>query len=325
VALVGPNGAGKTTLLRIVANELAADAGAIELGHQVVPGYYAQHCADNLHGSLNIMQTLWETIPEQSVTYVRTVLGTFLFSGDDALKPVSVLSGGERARVALARLVVNPTNFLLLDEPTSHLDLNASEALAEALEQYGGAVLFVSHNLSLLKRLATKVWEVRDGQVREYVAGFDYYLEQREREQLEANRRAEQKDDRRTGTDDGKGALADEKRAAAAAPRSRDDVKAKKRAEAEFRQVLAKKLGGIPKKIAELEARISELEAQQQQLEQTLARSETYQDQARYQDLLRDYTAAKTKLEELMARWEGLEEQRQQITAAVEREFNEDA
>jgi len=316
--VVGPNGSGKTTLLRIVAGELAADAGAIEFGHQVVPGYYAQHCADNLHGSLNIMQTLWETIPEQSVTYVRTVLGTFLFSGDDALKPVSVLSGGERARVALARLVVNPTNFLLLDEPTSHLDLNASEALAEALAQYAGAVLFVSHNLSLLKRLATKVWEVRDGQVREYVAGFDYYLEQREREQLEANRRSEPKDDRPAAP------TVDEKKAPAA-PRSRDDVKAKKRAEAEYRQVLAKKLGGIPKKIAELEARIAELEAQQQQLEQTLARSETYQDQARYQDLLRDYNAAKSKVEELMARWEGLEEQRQQITAAVEREFGEGA
>jgi len=300
VAVVGPNGAGKTTLLRIVANELTADAGVIELGHQVVPGYYAQHCADNLHGSLNIMQTLWETIPEQSVTYVRTVLGTFLFSGDDALKPVNVLSGGERARVALARLVVNPTNLLLLDEPTSHLDLNASEALAEALAQYAGAVLFVSHNLSLLKRLATKVWEVRDGQVREYVAGFDYYLEQREREQAAP--------------------VVDEKNAATA--RNRDDVKAKKRAEAEYRQVLARKLGGIPKKIAEIEARIAELEAQQQQLEQVLARSETYLDQTRYQDLLRDYNAAKSKVEELMARWEGLEEQRQQITAAVEREFD---
>ncbi|MFL5302936.1 MAG: ABC-F family ATP-binding cassette domain-containing protein, partial [Anaeromyxobacteraceae bacterium] len=168
VAIIGANGAGKTTLLRIVAGELAADRGTVTLGHNVVPGYYAQHHFErgeggDTFGSLSpgrtILDTLWDVVPEAGESYVRSVAGGFLFSGDDVEKRIGVLSGGERARVALARILLTRSNLLLLDEPTNHLDLTSSEALIEALKGYEGTMLFVSHNRSFVNGLATRVWE----------------------------------------------------------------------------------------------------------------------------------------------------------------------
>ncbi len=318
VALVGANGSGKTTLLRIIAGEIEADAGQVSFGHQVESAYYAQHCADALHPKLNILQTLWNDLPAESQTQVRTILGTFLFSGDDALKPVSVLSGGERARVALAKLVAQPSNLLMMDEPTNHLDLNASEALAEAMRDYSGSLLFVSHNISLLRNVATKIWDLRDGVVHEYHGGYEDYLLA-----LEAERERERE---KTG---GKAAKARHEERAAPAAREepvapadpkgkRTDQKAKKRAAAELRQQLSRRLGNTPKKIAELEARIGKLEARTATLEAELAKGETYDDQPRYQRLLKEFGEGQSKLEELMGRWEHLESERDRITAEVE-------
>ena len=353
IARVGANGTGKTTLLRMVAGELEPVAGDVRFGHQVNRGYYAQHCAEGLHPKLNILQTLWEEVPQQSQTYVRTLLGTFLFSGDDALKPVEVLSGGERSRVALAKLVVSPSNFLVMDEPTSHLDLNASEALAQAMLGYPGAVLFVSHNLSLLRTVATKIWDLRDGQVHEYLGGYDEYARAREEELAGGGRAAVDKPREENGAPPssplgGKGAAGArrgetrpptvsrseptvEKNRGPTVSRSEPtvgrkiDQKTRKRAEAERRQVLARKLGSIPKRISELERRIEKLEAQQARREAELAKPEVFDDQPRYQELLREYTTGSDKLDELMGRWEGLEEERTRITAEVEAALGADS
>ncbi|MFH1809555.1 MAG: ABC-F family ATP-binding cassette domain-containing protein [Pseudomonadota bacterium] len=309
VAVVGANGTGKTTLLRIIAQDLDADAGSVSFGHQVQFDYYAQHCADGLHPALNVLQTLWSDLPAESQTAVRGLLGAFLFSGDDALKPVGVLSGGERARVALARLVARPTNLLIMDEPTNHLDLNASEALAEAMQAYEGSVIFVSHNISLLRAVATKIWDIRDGQVHEVLGGYDDYLRARERDQQAAR----DKNPRR-------GAPREEAPAepAPASKGNRSDEKAKKRAEAEHRQQLARKLGDLPRRIAELEKRIAALEDRLAALEAELARADVYQDQSRYPELLREFTEGKSKLDELMGRWEHLEEERARIAGPLE-------
>ena len=165
IAVIGLNGAGKTTLLKLLAAEIAPDAGVIRLGHNVVTGYFAQHHTERLDPSRTVLEEVHGLVPTQPQSWVRSVLGSFLFSGDEVEKRIAVLSGGERARVALARLLVVPSNFLLMDEPTNHLDLDSSEALIDALTRYEGTLLFVSHNRSFVNGLATQVWEVRDGKI----------------------------------------------------------------------------------------------------------------------------------------------------------------
>src|SRR5437016_2426713 len=162
IAVIGLNGAGKTTLLKLLAGELLPDEGSVQLGHNVVPGYFAQHHTERLDPSRTVLEEVARLVPTQPQSWVRSVLGAFLFSGDDVDKRIAVLSGGERARVALAGLLVVPSNFLLLDEPTNHLDLDSSEALIDALTRYEGTLLFVSHNRSFVNGLATQVWEVKD-------------------------------------------------------------------------------------------------------------------------------------------------------------------
>jgi ATP-binding cassette subfamily F protein 3 len=176
VGIIGPNGAGKTTLLKLVAGELGADAGAIEFGHHVKAGYYAQHHAELLHPKNTIYDEAASVNREVGPTRVRTVLGSLLFSGDDVDKRVAVLSGGEKARVALARLLLDPGNFLLLDEPTNHLDLESCESLIDTLDTFDGTMIFVSHNRALVRKLATKIWAVEKGEVVEYQGNLDDYM-----------------------------------------------------------------------------------------------------------------------------------------------------
>src|SRR5690606_37393885 len=156
--------------------EIPYDSGTLELGHKVTPGYYAQHHAESLHRELTVFEEVASQDPHAGQTRVRTILGAFLFSGDDVDKKISVLSGGERARVALARLLIRPGNLLLMDEPTNHLDLESSEELAESLAGYDGTMVFVSHNRSLIRRLATRIWAVADGKVETYSGTLDEYM-----------------------------------------------------------------------------------------------------------------------------------------------------
>src|SRR5437588_8916322 len=165
IAVIGLNGAGKTTLLKLLAGEIEPDAGAVADGHNVVTGYFAQHHTERLDAERTILEEVHGLVPTQPQSWVRGVLGSFLFSGDEVDKRIGVLSAGERARLALARLLVVPSNFLLMDEPTNHLDLDSSEALIDALTRYEGTLLFVSHNRSFVNGLATQVWEVRDGTI----------------------------------------------------------------------------------------------------------------------------------------------------------------
>lgn len=319
IALVGSNGSGKTTLLRIIAGDLQADSGEISFGHGVEQDYYAQHCADGLHPKLNILQTLWNDMPDVGQTRVRTILGTFLFSGDDALKPVSVLSGGERARVALAKLVAHPTNLLILDEPTNHLDLNASEALGDALNNYQGTILFVSHNISLLRSVATKVWDLREGELHEYQGGYDAYLKKLEIENsVERDSQADKKSDlvvtQKTDSNEQDSADANPPH------ESRAEAKQRRREQAQKRQRMNKKMGDLPKRIAVIEERMEALESRQLELETELAKGEIYQDQALYQKLLAEFSAAAVKIEELLGRWEHLEREREDLLEEIEQE-----
>jgi len=175
--LVGENGAGKSTLLKILAGVIDIDSGLRTVGHNVDIGYFSQTRMDVLSPENTVLKEAYSAAPGfMSETVIRTILGAFLFTGDDADKMVKVLSGGEKSRLILAKLLINPPNFLLLDEPTTHLDVDAVEALIKALTEYAGTIVFISHDIYFVRSLANTVFEVKDGRIRKFPESFDYYL-----------------------------------------------------------------------------------------------------------------------------------------------------
>ncbi len=178
IAIVGPNGAGKSTLLRLMMGMEQPSEGAIKLGdHNVIPSYFEQNQAEALDLDKTVMMTIHDEMPDWTNEEVRTLLGQFLFSGETAFKPVGALSGGEKARLALAKMLLKPANLLVLDEPTNHLDIPAKEMLEDAIRNYEGSVMIVSHDRYFISRTATKIVEIRDGELRVYRGDFHYYLD----------------------------------------------------------------------------------------------------------------------------------------------------
>jgi len=312
IAIIGPNGAGKTTLLKIMAGELAVDRGRVVIGGGVTLGYYAQHHADTLHRDSVVLDEVARANPDALPARVRAVLGAFLFSGDDVEKKVSVLSGGERARVALARLLIRPGNVLLMDEPTNHLDLESSEELAESMTSYDGTMVFVSHNRALIRRLATRIWNVADGGVETYAGTLDEYMDSCRR-RLDEVADGDGAGEAGTRGSDGAGRAAGAAASAdgdgAIARKSRADERARKRREADERRRRSAKLGPISSRIEALEERIGELERAQAGRGAELSDPAVYADEKRRRQLLNDYQGAAAKLEELSARWEASHEE----------------
>jgi ATP-binding cassette, subfamily F, member 3 len=178
IAILGPNGAGKSTLLHMIIGSEKPDEGSVTLGeHNVIMGYFEQNQAEALDLEKTVVQTIHDEVPKWSNEEVRTLLGRFLFSGDTAFKKVESLSGGEKARLALAKMLLRPVNLLILDEPTNHLDIPAKEMLEEALQNYEGSAIIVSHDRFFLEQVANKIVEVRDGELRLYRGDYHYYLE----------------------------------------------------------------------------------------------------------------------------------------------------
>ncbi|WP_254567704.1 ABC-F family ATP-binding cassette domain-containing protein [Oscillatoria sp. HE19RPO] len=178
IAFLGPNGSGKSTLLRMIMGMEKANEGSIQLGqHNVIPGYFEQNQAEALELTKSVMDTIHDEVPDWKNEEVRTLLGRFLFSGDTVFKPVEALSGGEKARLALAKMLLRPANLLLLDEPTNHLDIPAKEMLEEALQNYDGTVIIVSHDRYFISKVANKIVEIRDGEFRPYLGDYHYYLD----------------------------------------------------------------------------------------------------------------------------------------------------
>jgi ATP-binding cassette subfamily F protein 3 len=176
IALVGINGAGKSTLIKLLAGIEPLTAGEYVLGHNAEPDYFAQDQYKELDPNARVVDDLSEVAPRSTQTELRNLLGCFLFSEDDVFKRIGVLSGGERNRYALARMLLHPSNFLLLDEPTNHLDMRAKDVLLTALEEFTGTIVFVSHDRYFLEHLATRVFEIAEGEVRDYPGNFADYM-----------------------------------------------------------------------------------------------------------------------------------------------------
>ncbi|UCF82995.1 MAG: ATP-binding cassette domain-containing protein [Desulfobacteraceae bacterium] len=291
IAVIGPNGCGKTTLLRMVAGEIKPDKGAIILGHGVGMGYFAQHHSEMLDPAKTVIQEVYQVVPHATVGFVRGVCGAFLFSGKDIDKVIGTLSGGERARVALAKLLVKPGNLMVMDEPTNHLDISSSETLIDALEDFGGTLLFVSHNQSFINRLATKIWDIRGGEIIEYPGNLDEYYDYLGR--LERKLEYESGQEKLIGENP-----------VQEVPNRKQNRKKQKRQRAEKRRLIHDALKPILTELGQIEEQIVDLELRQNDLEKRLADPKVFEDSKKSVPLINEYNNVKGKLEELLQKWE---------------------
>lgn len=282
VALVGVNGAGKTTLTKLITGQIFPQKGCVDLGKRTQIGYYAQHRISDLDLESTVYDEVLKTAADKHIPRIREVLGVFLMSGDDVTKKIKVLSGGEKARVSLAKILLSPVNFLIMDEPTNHLDMPSVEALESALDKYKGTLLMISHDRYFLDKLVHRVAEVKDRQLEEYTGNYSYYLEKRN---IESENRTQAKE---------------------TLPQKISGRKTKdqKRAEAESRQAVSKKRNRLQREVDSLERKINTLEAKKNEMEKILAKPETYKDSSSSVALQKGYVSVKKELEKSYKNWE---------------------
>ncbi len=311
IALVGPNGAGKSTLMRMLSGEEAPDSGTRTLGHQVVMEYFAQDEAVRLNPTLTVYETLASGSPNDMVPAIRNILGGFLFSGDDVHKRAGVLSGGERTRLAVARMLLRPSNTLLLDEPTNHLDLDSKDVLLDALADYGGTLIIVSHDRYFVERLATKIIEIGHGTARVYPGTYAEFLWSKE--QANAPQPAARKPAPVKGPAGKPPAKPAETRTASPPPApapaqsAAADREERKRVEAD-RKKKQRALESLGKRIAELEGRIAERETQVKALEAQMSAPDFYTDPAASRAIIDRHQALMWEVGDLIGQWESLQE-----------------
>ena len=279
VAFVGKNGEGKSTLAKMIVNELEFD-GNIDLGHQVKMGYYAQNQAEFLDENLTVLETIEQAATQDNSGRVRSILGSFLFSNDEVKKKVKVLSGGERARVALCKLLLEPYNLLIMDEPTNHLDITSKELLKKALAKYDGSLIVVSHDREFLQGLTAKVYEFKNQNIKEYIGDIDTFLEEKDLEnfkQLESS----QKEQKITKQD---------------------------KSDLQFtyseRKSHKKKIKKLQNRVSKLEMEIETLDNSQKQIDADLAIPEKFNELSKKDGFFAEYEKNQQKLQELEVEWE---------------------
>jgi len=292
IVLVGPNGAGKSTLLKILAGVLPVQKGTRELGLNVRVGYYAQHRVEMLQADRTVVEEALDTPRRLSEQVVRTVLGSFLFRGDDVFKPVGVLSGGEKSRLALVKLLLDPPNLLLMDEPTTHLDMASIDALIHALEHYEGTLIFISHDVYFIRKIARHVLHVNNGLLTHYHGDYQYYLE--------------------------KSAGTVPAPVIAVVEQTRTNRRDQKRAEAEARQARSRERQAQQHAVRELEKEIARLEQLQKEFTAELENPETYQKPGRAVAVNRELSAVIEDLARVNADWEQAAERLSELTDAKE-------
>ena len=278
IAFVGKNGEGKSTLAKMIVNEINYD-GQIELGHQVKMGYYAQNQAEFLDDNLTVLETIEEAANEENSGRVRSILGSFLFSNDEVTKKIKVLSGGERARVALCKLLLEPYNLLIMDEPTNHLDINSKELLKKALIKYDGSLIVVSHDREFLQGLTQKVYEFNNQNIKEYIGDIDMFLSEKDLinfKQLESS----QKEQKNTKKDKLENQLS---------------FVEKKNAK--------KKIKNLQNKIQKLEKKIQNIEESQKSLDFQLSDPEKFKELSKQEGFFEEYEKNQNKKKELELEW----------------------
>ena len=278
IALVGPNGIGKSTLLKSLIGALPLLRGEVHLGTNVSIGYYDQGQAD-LNSRKTILSELWDEHPTTPEVTIRNVLGGFLFSGEDVDKPIALLSGGEKARVALAKLAMNKENFLILDEPTNHLDIDNKEVLENALIDYQGTLLFVSHDRYFINRIASKVIELSEDGSKLYLGDYDYYLEKKREEAEIAAMLADSDNSQPSAPSTGKQTFQQSK---------------------EQQKILR----SLQRKVAEVEDNLATIEETLHNLEKAMAEPDVLEDHVRLTDLNSQLEAAQSQQESLLEQWE---------------------
>ena len=293
VAFVGQNGQGKSTLVKALLKEIPAD-GLMELGHNVMVGYYAQDQADALDGNKTALQTIEDTSPEEMRKHARSLLGAFMFRGEDVDKKVKVLSGGERGRLALCKLLLNPINFLVMDEPTNHLDMNSKDVLKQSLQAFDGTLLVVSHDREFLKGLVTKTIEFRDYKVKTILGGIEYYLEQRKLESMrEVEAKSAQKNIQKAKEEATNGL----------------DYKERKRLEKDLRSVV--------RKLEEVEQEIENLEEEINAWDEQLADPQECKALMADPDFYPKYEEKKSVISGKMEVWEQLNEEKEALESQL--------
>jgi ATP-binding cassette subfamily F protein 3 len=292
IVLVGPNGAGKSTLLKILAGVLVPQQGERTLGHNVKAGYYSQYRVEMLDPKRSVLEEGLDTPSRVTEQFVRTLLGSFLFRGDDVFKKVDVLSGGEKSRLALVKLLLDPPNLLLMDEPTTHLDMASIDALVYALSQFEGTLIFISHDVYFIRALGNLVIHVNAGKLTHYAGDYQYYLDKTKATSA------------RAALTSGNLGTSGQVNKPAAAARPQVDRKEQKRLEAQQRQARSGERKAQQQKVHHLEKEIQTLEARQTELTAELESPETYEKPGRAGHLNRELAEIQHRLNVLTPEWE---------------------
>mgnify|MGYP002751527370 FL=1 len=309
VALVGPNGAGKSTLMKLIAGKLKPDAGQISLGQNVTEAYYAQHQLEELNPANTVLAELDTVAAGWTTSEERRLLGAFLFHGDDVEKRVNVLSGGERARLALAKMLVSPDPLLLLDEPTNHLDIDSVDVLEKALVDFPGTIILISHDEHLVRAVANKVVDVRDHKVTVYDGNYDYFLFKLAELQAAAQGETSSKTVSSYGTSGARAVKNSGPEAGQAAGSSRNvKTKEQRRAEAEERNRRSRALRETKKRLDEVEAALTPAHKRYDELMTLMADEGLYNDPQKFDECMAEYQALSKKIPALEAEWLELSE-----------------